>query len=131
VQRQRSTFCPDVNAPAALRQYAQRWGRPGGQHKLGGRNIKKYLPLRNQRPARSRFKRTIRGKPTLPFVGKADDTAEETGKSTLWDRRGMGSSIQGKILGDNVGKVRRAAGTGDNLRRLLQRGKTEVEESPL
>ena len=66
-----------------------------------------------------------------PFVGKADDTAEETGKSTLWDRRGMGSSIQGKILGDNVGKVQRAAGTGDNLRRLLQRGKTEVEERPL
>ena len=64
-------------------------------------------------------------------MGKADDTAEETGKSTLWDRRGMGSSIQGKILGDNVGKVRRAAGTGDNLRRLLQRGKTEVEERPL
>jgi hypothetical protein len=65
------------------------------------------------------------------LVGKADDTAEETGKSTLWYRRGMGSSIQGKIRGDNVGKVRRAAGTGDNLRRLLQRGKTEVEERPL
>jgi len=81
--------------------------------------------------ARSRFKRTIRGKPTQLLVGKADDTAEETGKSTLWDRRGMGSSIQGKILGDNVGKARRAAGTGDNLRRLLQRGKTEVEERPL
>ena len=63
-------------------------------------------------------------------MGKADDTAEETGKSTLWDRRGTGSGIQGKILRDNVGKVRRAAGTGDNLRRLLQRGKTEVEERP-
>src|SRR5262249_695095 len=44
---------------------------------------------------------------------------------------GMGSSIQGKILGDKVGKVRRAAGTGDNLRRLLPRGKTEVEVRPL
>ena len=43
----------------------------------------------------------------------------------------MGSSIQEKIHGDNVGKVRRAAGTGDNLRRLLQRGATEVEERPL
>src|SRR5215467_1445490 len=102
----------------------------GGQHKIGGRNVKKYLPPRNLRPARSRFKRTIRGKPTQLLEGKADDTAEETGKSTLWDRRGMGSSIQGKFLGDNVGKVRRAAGTGDNLRRLLQRGKTEVEERP-
>ena len=54
-------------------------------------------------------------------MGKADDTAEETGKGTLWDRRGMGSSIQGKILGDNVGKIPLAAGAGSDLRRLLER----------
>jgi hypothetical protein len=45
-------------------------------------------------------------------MGKADDPAEETGRGTLWDRRGTGSGIPGKILRDNVGKVRRAAGTG-------------------
>jgi hypothetical protein len=54
-------------------------------------------------------------------VGKADDTAEETGKCTLWDRRGIGSSIQGKILGDNVGKIPLAAGAGSNQLRLLER----------
>jgi hypothetical protein len=70
------------------------------------------------------------GNATQLLVGKAEDTAEETGKRTRWDRRGMGSCIQGKILGDNVGKVRRA-GTGDHLRRLLQRRKTQVEERPL
>jgi len=30
--------------------------------------------------------------------GKADDTKEETGKCTSWDRRGRGSDIQRKIL---------------------------------
>jgi hypothetical protein len=37
-------------------------------------------------------------------VGKADDTDEETGKCSLLDRRGTGSSISGKIFRDNVGK---------------------------
>jgi hypothetical protein len=63
-------------------------------------------------------------------VGKADDTAEETGKSTLWDRRGMGSSIQERFSeitsGGSVGQQGLV-----NLRRLLQRWKTEVEERPL
>jgi hypothetical protein len=54
--------------------------------------------------------------------GKADDTEEETGKCTLWDRRGMGSSIQGKIHRDNVGKLPWAAGTECNLQRLFERG---------
>src|SRR6266852_9021732 len=44
--------------------------------------------------------------------GSPTTQMEETGICTLWDRRGMGSNIQGKILRDNVGKVRRAAGTG-------------------
>jgi hypothetical protein len=57
----------------------------------------------------------------MPWAGKADDTAEETGKGTLWDRRGMGSSIQGKILGDNVGKIPLAAVAGSDLRRLFER----------
>jgi hypothetical protein len=57
-----------------------------------------------------------------PSVGKADDAVEETGASTRWYRRGMGSSIQGKILRDNVGKLPWAAGTGYNLQGLSERG---------
>jgi hypothetical protein len=53
---------------------------------------------------------------------KADDTAEETGERTRWDRRGTGSSIQGKILRDNVGKLPWAAGAGYNLQGLFERG---------
>jgi hypothetical protein len=58
----------------------------------------------------------------FPSWGKADATEEETGKGTLWNRRGMGSSIQGKIHRDNVGKNPLAAGAGSNLQRLLERG---------
>ena len=102
-----------------------------GVSKLGGRNIKEYLQPRNTGLREVVIRGTEAGRRPNLSLGKADDIVEETGESTRCDRRGTGSSIQGKILGDNVGKVRRAAGTGDNLRRLLQRGKTEVEESPL
>jgi len=54
--------------------------------------------------------------------GKADDTDEETGTSSLWDRRGMGPGIRGKIRRNNVGKVPPAAGADGNLHRLLERG---------
>src|SRR5215467_13963023 len=63
-----------------------------------------------------------RGKPTHVFLGKADDTVEETGESTRWDRRGRGSSIQGKTFRANVGKLPWAAGTAYNLQRLFERG---------
>src|SRR5216684_3280357 len=45
-----------------------------------------------------------------PLWGKADDTEEETGIRTPWDRRGKGPSIRGKIRRDNVGKIPVAAG---------------------
>ncbi len=54
--------------------------------------------------------------------GKADDTGEETGTRTRWDRRGTGSSIQGKIFRDNVGKLPWAAGAEYNLQGLFERG---------
>src|ERR1700736_3166105 len=60
--------------------------------------------------------------------GKADDTGEETGKRTRWDRRGTGSSIQGKIFRDNVGKLPWAAGAGYNLQGLFERGSMPKEE---
>ena len=55
-------------------------------------------------------------------LGKADATGEETGASTRWNRRDTGSSIQGKIFRDNVGKLPWAAGTEYNLQRLSERG---------
>src|SRR5215467_5993043 len=78
-------------------------------------------------PARSRSQ-DRRGKPTHTLLGKADDTVEETGASTRWYRRGRGSSIQGKILGDNVGKLPWAAGTAYNLPRLFERGEMPKQE---
>ena len=89
--------------------------------KLGGLNIKKCLQPRKVLPREVVFAESG-GKPTHYFMGKADDTEEETGKSTLWYRRGKGPSIQGKIRRDNVGKIPLAAGAGSNLRRLLERG---------
>ncbi len=44
------------------------------------------------------------------------------GQAHSADRRDRGPGIQGRIHGDNVGKDRLAAGTGDNLRRPTRRG---------
>jgi hypothetical protein len=70
-------------------------------------------------PARSRNSRDKCGKPTHVSLRKADDTVEATGESTRWYRRGRGSSIQGKIFRDSVGKLPWAAGTAYNLQRLF------------
>src|SRR6266851_1054692 len=81
-----------------------------------------------QWPASGRESRSEAGsRPHLSW-GKADDTGEETGKRTRWDRRGTGSSIQGKILRDNVGKLPWAAGTAYNLQGLFERGSLPKEE---
>jgi hypothetical protein len=69
------------------------------------------------------------GKPTHSVLGKADDTGEETGISTRWDRRGRGPGIWGKICRDRVGKNPLAAGAGSNLQRLSDRVKNEGRES--
>ena len=99
-----------------------------GASKLGGRNITKYLRPRKSGPARSRHSRDRCGKPTHFPVGKADDTVEATRESTRWYRRGRGSSIQGQTVGDNVGKLPWAAGTGNNLQGLSERGRKPKEE---
>jgi hypothetical protein len=54
--------------------------------------------------------------------GKADDTGEETGKRTRWDRRGYGIQHPGKDFQNNVGKLPWAAGAEYNLQRLSERG---------
>ena len=64
--------------------------------KLGGLNIKECLQPRKD-PRERLCSRIKAGSRPYPFQGKADDTGEETGKRTLWDRRGMGPSIRGKI----------------------------------
>ena len=107
-------------------------GTTWGAHKLGGLNIKKYLPPRNTSSARSRFKRIMSGKPTHGRRwGRPMTQPEETGIGTLWDRRGIGSSIQEGFTEITSGRSGGQQGLVDNLQRLLERGKTEVEESPL
>lgn len=87
--------------------------------KLGGLNIKKCLQRRKTLRGKIVFAGKAGSRP-LPLLGKADDMGEETGKSTLWDRRGMGPDIRGKIRRDNVGKVPLVAGAGSNRQRLLE-----------
>ena len=89
--------------------------------KLGGLNITKCLQPRKLARGKSRSRnKTV--KPTHSGLGKADDTEEETGESTRWNRRGRGPGIWGKICRDRVGKVPRAAEAGSNLQRLLELG---------
>lgn len=87
--------------------------------KLGGLNIKKCLQRRKTLRGKIVFAGKAGSRP-LPLLGKADDMGEETGKSTLWDRRGMGPDIRGKIRRDKVGKVPLVAGAGSNRQRLLE-----------
>ena len=71
--------------------------RSGGND-LGGEQIwrpehKGISAASKSRSAKSRVRGLEAGsRPTL-LLGKADDTKEETGKCTSWDRRGMGSGI--------------------------------------
>jgi hypothetical protein len=52
---------------------------------------------------------------------------EETGECTVENHRGKGPDTQGKICGDNTGKVQYAAGTGDNLQRPVAEVRAEGE----
>ena len=69
------------------------------------------------------------GKPTHSVLGKADDTGEETGTSTRWDRRGRGPGIWGKICRDRVGKNRWQQGLVATCRDSRTEGRTEGRES--
>ena len=97
--------------------------------KLRGLNIKEYLQPRNS-PREKSYSRNEAGSRPKRLVGKADDTDEETGKCSLWDRRGTGSSISGRIFRDNVGKNPLAAGAGSNLQRLPERGENRRRGEP-
>ena len=52
---------------------------------------------------------------------------EETGECTMENRRGKGPDTQGKICGDNTGKVQNPTGTGDNLQRPFDEARAEGE----
>jgi len=88
---------------------------------MGGLNIKEYLQPRKTLRGKSCSRNEAGSRPKIS-LGKAADADEETGKRSLWDRRGTGSGMQGKILRDNVGKNPLAAGAGSNLPRLPARG---------
>jgi hypothetical protein len=104
-----------------------------GRNDLGGEQTrrperKEMFAASKITPARSRDSRDEAGSRPTPFLGKADDTEEETGRCTPWDRRGMGPSIRGRIRRDNVGKLPWAAGAEYNLQRLFERGSRPKEE---
>src|SRR5215831_12296872 len=74
-------ICPDVKAPAALRQYRS------GRYDLGGEQTWRpehyeISAASKDHPTRSRDSWDRRGKPTHSVLGKADDIVEETGEST-------------------------------------------------
>jgi hypothetical protein len=102
-----------------------------GARKLGGLNIKKYLPLRNRGPqevvssgskAGSR-PGSLRGRPMTQ--GKKQVYAH-CGTAGVWDQ-----TSKERYAEITSGRSGGQQGLVDNLQRLLQRGKTEVEESPL
>ena len=93
--------CKSLGCPAA---FCAAVGTIWEASKLGGLNIKKCLQPRKH-PREKSYSRREAGSRPRPLWGKADDTEEETGIRTPWDRRGKGPSIRGKIRRDNVGKV--------------------------
>lgn len=108
--------------------------RSGGNDR-GGEQIRrrehKEIPAALEKTVRVKScSRVLAGSRPDLLWGKADDTGEETGMCTPWDRRGTGSGIRRMILRDNVGNIPPVAGADGNLRRLLERGQmAEGEES--
>src|SRR5215831_13020252 len=104
-------FCPDVkatNCPAG--------NCSGRSDQSGEQNVR---PEHKEMAAISKIPTAVKSfqwnftvKPTHFSVGKAAVAEEETGTSTLQTVVIGGPGITRKILRDNVGKVRRAAGTG-------------------
>jgi len=68
-------------------------------------------------------------RPSL-LMGKADDTEEVAGVSTLWTRRGMGPGIRGRIRRDIVGKIPWAAAAVATCQDSSNEVYAVVEESP-
>jgi hypothetical protein len=94
VRRQRSTFCPDVKASAALRH-----SRSGGSN-LGGEQTW-WLEHNGMSAASKSLPREVASwtkagsRPNLPR-GRPMTSGKLTGACTRWDRRGRGPGNQGK-----------------------------------
>src|SRR5260370_21017814 len=109
VGRQRSTVCPGCKSLGCPVAVCAAVGTTWETSKLGGLNIKKCLQPRNPLREKSCSRVKAGSRPT-PEVGKAEDTEEETGICTLWNRRGMGPGIRGRIRRDIVGNIPWGAG---------------------
>jgi hypothetical protein len=62
------------------------------------------------------------GKPTQPFMGKADDIGEGNRHMHPMGPPGQGTRQPRKDSQNNVEKIPMAAGASSNLQRLLERG---------
>jgi hypothetical protein len=98
-----------------------------GASKLGGRNITKYLQPRKS-PRTESFQAGKCGKPTQFSFGEGRWHRGRNRREHTVYRRGRGSSIQAQTVGDNVGRLPWAAGTGNNLQGLSKRGQKPKEE---
>jgi len=94
VRRQRSTFCPDVKASAALR-HSRIGGSNLGGEQTWGLNITKCLQPRKSFPRKVASWTKAGSRPNLPR-GRPMTSGKLTGACTRWDRRGRGPSNQGK-----------------------------------
>jgi hypothetical protein len=123
VRRQQSTICPDIRAPAALREICAAVGTAWGARKTGGLNVKKYLPPRNITPARSRFKRITRGKADprhgwgRPMTQRKKQVNARCGTAGVWDQ-----ASRERFSEITSGRSGGQQGLEDNLLRLLPRG---------
>jgi hypothetical protein len=120
VRRQRSTFCPDVKASAALRHSRSGGSNLGGEQTWGLEHngmsaASKIVPTKSCIVDQS-------GKPTQPPKGKADDIGEVNRRMHPMGPPGQGTRQPRKESQNNVEKIPMAAGASSNLQRLLKRG---------
>ena len=86
-----------------------------GRDNLGGEQTRRLernemSAALEKTPAEKLFSRIEAGSRSSAAQGKADDTDEVTGTSSLWDRRGMGPGIRGKIRRITSGRSCRQQG---------------------
>jgi hypothetical protein len=114
-------ICPDVKAPAALRQYRSVRYDLGGEQTWRPEHYEISAASKDH-PTRSRDSWDRRGKPTHSVLGKADDIVEGTGESTRCTA-GVGDPASKERLSEIAsGSSRGQQGLRNNLQRLLERG---------
>jgi len=86
--------CKSLGCPARVTR--------GGRSDLGGEQTvrlehNEIAAASKPSPRKIVFAETKREADPILLMGKAEDTEEEPGKRTQWNRRGMGSGITGQI----------------------------------